>query len=128
LISCRYLSLFSTTGKDTKTIFFFNKNIYPKLGSWILSFLMQRRRDSQSGEAVSDKNVANVEVLPVINSNTQLETSNIGTGNTSTLVTLKKKISAPLCVSALKSTAFLGLYSLSIVIMRHAHNTIYTTK
>ena len=33
-------------------------------------------------------NVANVEVLPVANPNTQLETGNIGTGNTSTMATL----------------------------------------
>jgi len=34
-------------------------------------------------------NVANVEVLPVANPNTQLETDNIGTGNNSTMATLE---------------------------------------
>ena len=34
-------------------------------------------------------NVANVKMLPIPNTNTQLETGNIGTGNTSTLATLK---------------------------------------
>ncbi len=37
-------------------------------------------------------NVANVKMLPIANANTQLETGNIGTGNTSTLATLTKTI------------------------------------
>jgi hypothetical protein len=68
-----------------------------------------------------------VEVLPVINSNAQLGTGYIGTGNTSTLVTLKNLcVTLRLCIEI--NSRFLGLYSLSIVIMRRAHNTIHTTK
>ena len=37
-------------------------------------------------------NVANVEVLPVANANTQLETGNIGTGNTITMATLENSL------------------------------------
>ena len=44
-------------------------------------------------------NVANVEVLPVANANTQLETGNIGTGNNSTMATLENSLRS----SALKS-------------------------
>ena len=35
-------------------------------------------------------NVANVKVLPIANTNTQLETGNIGTGNIPTMATLEK--------------------------------------
>ena len=38
------------------------------------------------------ENVANVEVLPVANANTQLETGNIGTGNNSTMATLENPL------------------------------------
>ena len=37
-------------------------------------------------------NVANVEVLPVANANTQLETGNIGTGNTIIMATLENPL------------------------------------
>ena len=40
-------------------------------------------------------NVANVEVLPVTNANTQLGTGNIGTGNTSTMVTFERHLQNP---------------------------------
>ena len=44
-------------------------------------------------ESVDDvDNVANVEVLPVTNSNTQLGTGNIGTGNTITTATLENPL------------------------------------
>ena len=42
------------------------------------------------------ENVANVDVLPVANANTQLETGNIGTGNTITMATLENSLC--LCV------------------------------
>ena len=42
------------------------------------------------------ESVANVEVLPVANANTQLETGNIGTGNTITMATLENSLR--LCV------------------------------
>jgi hypothetical protein len=42
------------------------------------------------------ENVANVEVLPVANANTQLETGNIGTGNTIIMATLENSLR--LCV------------------------------
>jgi hypothetical protein len=38
------------------------------------------------------ENVANVEVLPVANANTQLETGNIGTGNTIIMATLENSL------------------------------------
>jgi len=39
-------------------------------------------------------NVANVKMLPIPNSNNQLETGNIGTGNTSTMATISKTAQA----------------------------------
>jgi hypothetical protein len=76
------------------------------LGGFFFNAETQRRRDSQSSGDVPDKNVVNVEVLPVINFNTQLKTGNIGTGNTSTLATLKNLcVALRLYASAFKSTA-----------------------
>ena len=47
--------------------------------------------------AADEVNVANVKVLPIANTNTQLETGNIGTGNIPTMATLKP---LPLCAFA----------------------------